>query len=385
MTRVRKKNGLPKKSKSTFQKTLILRRHDGIESFTTKIATREGKNPIEQRKIFVKECLADITAGLTTGPVRVMSLNAYYGRVVDPNRDYANYIDPSHVLKLISKMLDKNIDVIGVQEVCPEKREMGEDELMRMKERYGGFGEEWQEDGPLSFTNFQTWVTAFETFRNKESDRAHIIFTAARDSSMWNLKFGNLLVINKNSNTLVNTIENDCLLPTISGDTEGRACTACIIDNAMIGKVIVANTHFTEKVVGKSGERQFEMANALTTFLDDVQRSGDCSQMVLCGDFNVNASSLMIDHAKQICLRNPFLHPHNDCDMYIHMKEQGWSCEQDKAREENKVVTTGWNAGSIDHVFYKNVKLEQYAILPPKTKENQILSDHCWVAGTFSN
>lgn len=143
---------------------------------------------------------------------------------------------------------------------------------------------------------------------------------------------------------------------------------------------VVCGTHLTEKVVGKAGQRQKKMVEALLKICDEEY---PLTPTILTGDFNINNVKDLPDEVLEFCKGNPFIHPHDEHNLYDSLTAAGFTSAQAIANTRGLTLPTCWNSCSVDYMGSRGIPALAVSVLSPKHKGVHI-SDHGFPIGVYS-
>lgn len=340
------------------------------------LEARAGKSPVEQRKIFVKECAScdmrsQLVAAMTSiaGPVAtIVSANCYYGRCTNPLTS-ENFIDPGRTFRAVKSLLDSGADAVCMQEVIGGALPNGQG-----KDTY-----------PFEFfpkQDFAEWPLEAEKFAACKNIR--YVYAPAKNSAMYRQSFGNAIAINTETLRVVDLCTQACLTePTEVEGGEGRSAVAVLVEHIVGGhRFAICCTHLTEKQIGEAGQKQCEMIDALLQGIL-AQKPFNEHPVVLCGDFNINNVDDQPVSCAEFCKTSSFLHPHPSYNPYERLGAAGFKSGQSYAKRGGQVLNTCWNAACVDYIGVRgDVVPTLYSVLDPQ-HDGMVLSDHRWPVGVY--
>lgn len=308
-------------------------------------------------------------AGAHDGEIVAVTQNVQYGQRYNLDTGANAGIDALATARAVARL---GAPIVFLQELCPTKLADGV--------APGGAG--YPEAFP-PIEEFEPWL-AFEQTIADEFPHLKFVYAAARPSSMYNLTFGNGLLIDTRKCEVLDEYARDQLLEPVDGDPEGRsvACAHVKVDGQHF---VVAGLHLTERQPPgyARGERQTNMMRAALNAVEVYALRRGVKHTILGGDFNVNHVSALTFDARELSMKDVYLHPEPGCSPQELASARGYTHSQGAARARGVDLSTGWNGGCIDGVMVsKGLAISDAVTLAPH-HAGGIYSDHRGVAIAF--
>lgn len=328
-----------------------------------KLKSRVGKSPAEQRTLWCSEC-ADERITFQTMPVAgaftMLTFNMYYGQVNtrkgNPKRGKAIDVTEYEIL------FKRGIHVICLQEVVLGPLPTGSEGNTEASYRARGpYWERWVRMYPNAL--FASSYKQLLAMAHKHGYDAYEC--AAVPSSMYKQGFGNVIFVHRTvpvrSHRCVRNAMGSLSKYTPS-EQENRSIISLSLDAPSLGRIHIANTHFSEKPSETAqGETSHEiMAKRIVKHLNVFPRS------VVVGDFNKSdPASTPEAHMQYYTVA---FDKDKDTRMYDVFRGAGYSQIQGG-------YASAWNARQPDQVLWKGVPPPSITQVFPWNGK-YVLSDH---------